>query len=499
MGVKMLISTAKTYERAMANATSYDEWCDAAHQYDGKMGFNRWKLMDQSMRYDYVSIRVRLDRLRAMRARHDNKGLLFTLNEGIHGNMGGMGNAELYHKAKLGTKKLIVDYVDEIVSALEYIASPEVDDISFEQKLDFFRRAHHCFGSSALMMSGSGMLLYFHMGVVKTLWEHGLLPNVLSGSSGGALVGSIVSTHSDEQMKDFFDPEKTASSIEKGTGLLGLMTSLAPPKLTNADRLEMIGEFVPNMTFQEAYELTGRHLNVSIAPVETHQTSRLLNAVTSPNVFVRDAVLASTAVPGVFPPQTLYAKNDHGERQAYLPSRKWVDGSVSDDLPAKRLARLYAVNHYIVSQTNPHVLPFLSDSHRKPGPVSQLQYAAVSTARIWLNTSLDIMQKPMTRSPLLTKASNMLLSIVNQDYVGDINILPSQRFNNPLKILAHLTSDDIRKLMLMGERSTWPKLEMIRTQTKIGHTLEDILRSYESDFVYNKSSRASLSTEKKAS
>ena len=59
-----------------------------------------------------------------MRAKHDYHGLLFTLNEGIHGNMGGMGNAALYHRAAFGTKQLIEDYVDEIVDALELLGQP---------------------------------------------------------------------------------------------------------------------------------------------------------------------------------------------------------------------------------------------------------------------------------------------------------------------------------------------------------------------------------------
>jgi len=72
-------------------------------------------------------------------------------------------------------------------------------------------------------------------------------------------------------------------------------------------------------------------------------------------------VMASCAIPGVFPPVSLQAKNKDGKIQAYLPSRKWVDGSMSNDLPSKRLARLYGVNHFIVSLTNPVVLPFVSD------------------------------------------------------------------------------------------------------------------------------------------
>ena len=135
----MAISTRRL-ERAIENASTYDEWKEAAQAYDARTGLDRWKAMDQSRRYDYLTIRVRLDRLRALRARHDNRGLLFNLNEGIHGNMGGMGNASLHEKAKFGTKQLIVDYVDEIVSALEHLASADVDEISPEEKLA--ARAH---------------------------------------------------------------------------------------------------------------------------------------------------------------------------------------------------------------------------------------------------------------------------------------------------------------------------------------------------------------------
>ena len=179
-------------KKAMENATNYEEWREAAIAHDARTGMDRWKATEQSRLYDYVAIRVRLDELRTMRSRRDNRGLLFSLHEGIHGNLGGMGRQSLYDKALYGTKKLIEDYVDEVVSALDHLADPKVDDIGFEEKLDFFRRADHCFGRSAFMMSGSGSLFYFHIGVVRALWKERLLPNVLSGSSGGAFVGALL-------------------------------------------------------------------------------------------------------------------------------------------------------------------------------------------------------------------------------------------------------------------------------------------------------------------
>jgi NTE family protein len=239
------------------------------------------------------------------------------------------------------------------------------------------------------------------------------------------------------------------------------------------------------MTFQESFEHSGRMLNVSVAPAETHQTSRLLNATTSPNVLIRKSVLASAAVPGVFPPVTLEARDKWGERQPYLPSRKWVDGSVSDDLPTKRLARLYGVNHYIVSQANPAVLPFVAQGGNRRGAYAIVTNATRRTAREWLNAGAAIMHKPLSKENAVARMANVMLSMVNQDYVGDVNIIPRNRFYNPFKLLAHLSAGDIMKLVSSGERAAWRKMEMIRIQTRTSRALERILKDFEAQHLHS--------------
>ncbi len=470
-----MASSTKRLQAAMDAATSYEEWKAAALEHDEASGAERWKEVDQSSLFDYRSIRRRLERLRAMREQENLPGLLYTLNEGVHGNIDGMGRGDLYAKAKLGTKHLITDYVDEIVAALDLLASDAAATIPYRERLNFFRRAQHCYGSTALMMSGSGMLLFFHLGVVKALWEQGLLPKILSGSSGGAFVGSLVSTHTDDELERIFDPENLTYEIRRDAGLIRYFAAFKPEIAKVQEVHHAIERMIADLTFLEAYELTGRHLNVSIAAAERHQTSRLLNAITTPNVYIREAIMASTAVPGFFPAVALAAKNERGERQAYLPSRKWVDGSISDDLPAKRLARLYGVNHFVVSQTNPHVFPFVTDPNRKRGFFETLGYAAGRTAREWINASAAVIEKPLALSPTLSRWTNMGLSIINQDYVGDINILPKVTFFNPLRLLAFKSTEEIMRLIEMGEKATWPKIEMIRIQTQIGRKLDEIL------------------------
>jgi TAG lipase / steryl ester hydrolase / phospholipase A2 / LPA acyltransferase len=461
-------------EKSMANAESYEEWQEAARKHDQLSGMQRWRRNDWSSSYDYVSIRHRLDRLRTLRARHDYPGLLFTLNEGIHGNVGGMGRSELYQVARFGTKLVIEEYIEEIADSLRLLATIDHKEISEAERLDFFRRAHHCFGRSALMMSGSGMLLYFHVGVIKSLLEQGLLPQILSGSSGGSFVGSLLATHSAVEREALFDSAHLVNEIETEKRRLGILHRIRPQILQVHEIQGIVERLIPDLTFQEALEKTGIHMNISIAPAETHQTSRLLNATTTPNVLIRESIMASAAVPGVYPPVTLMARDKYGYKKEYLPSRKWVDGAVSDDLPAKRLARLYGVNHYIVSQTNPHIIPFIRDSHRRRSALDVIRNASTRTAREWLNASAEIMQKPLSKRPGLYQLTNTLLSVINQDYVGDINIIPPFRFHNPTRLLAHLTEPEILKLIQIGKRSTWPKMEMIRIQTSISRTLTSL-------------------------
>lgn len=446
---------------------------------DELTGSSKWQRFDHSSRYDFASIRRRLDSLRHQRSRHDYHGLLFTLNEGIHGNMGGMGRSSLYEKSRFGTKQLIADYVEELNEAIELIARPELREITLEEKLEFFRRAQHCYGQSALMLSGAGMLFPFHLGVIKALLQQKLLPEVLSGSSGGASVAGMVGTHTDEELEQLLTPDRLAEIFESGGDTSGRLQKLRPQILSDREKRAVLERLVPDLTFAEAYRKTGRGINITVSPQEPHQTSRLLNATASPNVLVREAIMASTAVPGIYPAITLTAKDRNGDKKAYLPTRKWVDGAVTDDLPAKRLARLYGVNHFIVSQTNPFVIPFIRDDQRRGHVSTAVGAAAVQTARIWLNVGANIASKSVWKYPKAHMAMLTTLAIFDQDYLGDINILPPYKLYKPNRLFSRITADEISALMSMGERAAWPQIERIRIQSKIGMTLKRVREQYE--------------------
>ncbi|GAB5450342.1 MAG: DUF3336 domain-containing protein [Halioglobus sp.] len=466
-------------EKQMAECEVYSQWSELAQQHDELSGQQRWRQVDQSSMYDYAEIRLRLDKLRSLRARHDYHGLLFTLNEGIHGNMAGMGRGSLYRRAKFGTKRLIEDYVEEVADSLLFLAELESDEIDVQEKLDFFYRSNVCFGRSALMLSGGGVLGFYHLGVVKTLLEEGVLPRVISGSSAGSLVAGVLGTHTDRELEKFYDPANVHFEAEREASAFSRMFFGANPQIDISDLEKLVVRMVPDMTFQEAYEKTGRQISVSVAPADVHQRSRLLNAITSPNVYVRSAVMASCAVPGVFPPVMLMAKNQHGEPQPYLPTRKWVDGSIADDLPAKRLQRLYSTNHYIVSMVNPIAIPFLKEDDERSALSSALGALGIGMSREVLNFYRGMVQKRSETWPRFNMLMNSIHTLVDQNYSGDINIVPSFRWYNPGKLLSHLSEQDLIALMKGGEHSTFPRVEAIRTCTRISRTMEDILNRFE--------------------
>ncbi len=468
----------------MEDAHTYEEWKAAALAYDEKSGGARWRRADQSRRYDHKVIRRRLEELLEVKASGDPHEVLFYLNEGIHGNMGNIGSSALYRKAKFGTKDLVTDYITELSGALDMVAEVDDDTIPRLEKLDFFRRAGHCFGRSALMLSGGGALGPFHLGVLKALLEQGLLPNVISGASAGSMMAAIIGTRTNDNLRDTFEAKTLASTFEDvAEGSIELLKGNR--RMGIAEVRGFVEHEIPDITFQEAFELTGRRINISVSPREMYQHSRLLNAVTSPNVYIREAVLASCAIPGIFPAVTLAAKNAQGQRRPYVPSRQWVDGSVTDDLPIRRLTRLYGVNHFITSQTNPVIIWAMRDTQAQDNLFAKLFEINQNATREWLRATFPLAMQLTQGMYPLNMVTRMAYSVATQDYTADINILPRRRFWDPRKLLSILSEEEIRYLISEGEAATWPKIEMIRNCTMVSRTLDAILDRMEELPIYH--------------
>jgi TAG lipase/steryl ester hydrolase/phospholipase A2/LPA acyltransferase len=468
----MRIQKSKSTHQAIEQASTYADWRTHALDLDTQAGMDVWKSNPNSPHYQYQLIQQRLINLRKWRKANDWPQLIFSLREGLHRNLGNLANPELYKHTKVGTKYLIDEYITEVVSLLNQVCDRDIPELPYAQKLLFFRHTGQSFGRSALMLSGGANMGMFHIGVIKALSEQRLLPRVISGSSAGAVVAAFLGTRKDNELAPWFQGEGMALDAWR---TLSPMEMFRQQSIMDSQKLEQflraqIGEY----TFEEAFKRTKRIINITVSPVAKNQHARLLNYLTTPHLLVWSAVLASCAVPGLFPPVRLMTKDRLGEEKPYMASIKWVDGAIQSDLPAQRLGELYNVNHHLVSQTNPHVLPFITDTTRKDG---------------WSRFLTDLMKNEVQfRSKQFMQLASYgfdagivknlmegVLAIVDQQYYGDVTIHPSVRMKDYARLLGNLSQADFQEWVLAGERATWPKISMIRDQTIIGQTLEDCI------------------------
>lgn len=466
--------------REMKSATDYAQWREAAAELDRREGWDDWQAEEASDDYDWRLIRSRLRQIRQYRELGNTLKLIHHLRQGLHWNLGNLGNPRLYSYARVGTKRLVHEYTREVASALQWICETELPELPHAAKLKFFRDIALSYGRSALMLSGGATLGLFHVGVVKALYRQNLVPPVMSGSSAGSVVCATVGTRAAHEVEDLLDPEAAYYHFWR---MLPVRDIFRRRALMDQDQLRRaIAANVRDLTFEQAQNLSGRVTNITVSPAGTNQQPRLLNHLTFPYLYVREAVLASCAVPLLFPPVMLMTQDERGERVPYMPLLRWNDGSLKSDLPILRMRRLHNVNHFIVSQTNPHVLPFVSGK-REPGDRG-LRNAArdylYSTVRGQSKSIVDLARQNLPFGGM-RRTLDTASSILEQEYRGNINILPDVSLWRYANVTANPSMEAIKRFMLEGERATWPRIEMIRNQTLISQMLDQCVRALERD------------------
>ena len=159
-----------------------------------------------------------------------------------------------------------------------------------------------------------------------------------------------------------------------------------------------------------------------------------------------------------------------------------------------RLAEMFNVNHFIVSQVNPHVVPFLMKEEGLVGRGAPQVSPDVPVGRSWLD-SLSQLAKGEALYRMQTLAElgifpNLLtktVSVLSQKYSGDITILPENNYANFPKMLSNPTPEFMRQAMICGERATWPKLSIIKNHCAIELALDDAVQKLRARVVFSPS------------
>lgn len=238
-----------------------------------------------------------------------------------------------------------------------------------------------------------------------------------------------------------------------------------------------------NMTFREAYDHTGRIINITVTPKSSQRHfPLLLNYLTTPHVLVWSASVASSAIPGVFAPVELMSKDRHGNIVPFFPEGlKWVDGCIENDLPMQRLSELFNVNHFIVSQVNPHARilspPLENDSDVMEWRVLRGTGRMLGFLRDQVKSYVKHITSFNLQSSLLKTLGAGLVPVITQKYHGDITIAPDFSVTDLMTILDNPSPEEFQAKILQGERNTWPVLSVIRMHCMIELMLDDCVHS----------------------
>ena len=253
------------------------------------------------------------------------------------------------------------DFIQEVLECTILVRDSE--DVPLATRREWFRRVRKSYGRTALLLSGGAGMGYYHIGVLKALCEAKCLPGIISGASAGSLMCGYLAVRKDDELSDLFTPDchllfraccdpwhvKLRRWLTKGYlfDVNDWMVKLRRD-ITRGD-----------VTFAEAFALTGRTVNITITSVSKYVPSIILNYKTTPDVLIWSAILASSAMPNIIQPVELLCKDAQGQiRPFHVHGKTWTDGTIKNDIPIKEIAAMHNANFFIVSQVNPHLVPF---------------------------------------------------------------------------------------------------------------------------------------------
>lgn len=161
-----------------------------------------------------------------------------------------------------------------------------------------------------IVLSGGGSRGIAHIGVLRALAEQGVRPEVVSGTSAGAIVGALYAAgHSWDDALEFFATTSPFRLSKISFGKPGLL-----------DTEKIVPDFLPFFP-QDSFEALGRRLFITATDLVA---ARLEVFASGPLI---RPMIASSSVPMVFTPTRV------GERL-------YVDGGVIDNFPVTPLLGL---------------------------------------------------------------------------------------------------------------------------------------------------------------
>jgi TAG lipase / lysophosphatidylethanolamine acyltransferase len=454
----------------MANATTSEEWRGYAKKLDKYEGLEEWKRMPQSHYYDHNLILARLVKLQQLESETE---LMHFMETGMIRNLGGISNYHLFNHCHTGTKHLIEEYNHEIVQGLYRIEHQSKNKKAVKE---YFSDMMHVFGRSALFMHGGASFGLCHLGVVKALYNSGMLPDIICGSYIGALIAALVCTTDDTGLERIFrgDIDLEVLRHQPGSGWRRKMTRLLKyGKLFDIQIIEQAARNnLGDVTFLEAFKRSGRVLNITVKSRRKLEVPLLLNYMTAPDVVVWSAACASCATPGMYDTCTLFIKDKSGSLFPWHGAEIRLDPTTiahkTEEAIITRLTELFGVTNLIVSQ----VPSFFSFQAFNLDEYKSTWFGAIMKCIL---NELSHRLYQAAGVGLIPRRLLALQHILRMPTIGDVRISPVILFRDIRHIFRTPDREFIRYCIAKGERATWRRLSQLEVRCAIEFALHSLL------------------------
>ncbi|KAJ5489624.1 hypothetical protein N7539_004514 [Penicillium diatomitis] len=487
-------SPKKRLVHALATAQSYEQWEEAAFELDELLSKDMWRQNPASRHYDYRLILGRLEALMNARESEDILTLVNLLRSGLVRNLGNITSTKLFTHAYAGTKLLIDDYITQVALSIQYVASlqplpMQTSGFTSQAKLELLHDTRQAFGRTTLLLQGGSAFGVCHLGVVKALHLQGLLPRIITGTATGAMIAALVGIRTESELLAMVDGntvdlsafderrKKHARESWVWTGVRRMTRLLLKGHLYDMDLLEeCVRANVGDLTFEEAYARSKRILNITIATAGKTGTPNLLNYLTAPNVLIWSAAAASNASAvssmSTGTPVTIYCKDETGSIVPWPHTQDatfhpWNQVHYHDsESPLTRIAELFNVNHFIVSQARPFLVPFLrSDLNLLDRRQTGWSNITRSLTRLAL-AELRHRLRQLDYLGFLPGSCSRLL--IGETIPGpNLTLVPDLSVRDFLRIFQQPTRARVSEWILKGERGVWPAISALKVREAI--------------------------------
>jgi len=248
------------------------------------------------------------------------------------------------------------------------------------------------------------------------------------------------------------------------------------------DWLRKITWHTNDLTFEEAFQKTGRILNITVTSRQKFGPPLLLNHLSTPHVTIASAVIASAAVPTFVHPMQLRERRNEREFPFGEIAVRFRDGSFETDLPITGLSQMFNCSFFIVSQTNPHIVPFFFNSMGSGGqPTGWRRWTGgyrggfiFSALELWLKLSMRKNLKFLATLDLLPNVFGQDWSyIFLQTFYGHVTLVPAVSVWDFFRLVSDPTIEDMRRYFSGGKQAAWSACSMIQNRMLIDKTLAE--------------------------